>query len=1582
MKKITKTLSALLCASMLLQVASMSVWAKPGYSFLTSTNQGLVPQKEILFYEDFEDALSFSAESVWGESGKTLKIKENGTGAAISDGSLNVPGESAAKTLSLKRDTAIKGKFTTEFKFNIAYRSATPSLFSMGYFDGTTVKNAIELSVDQFVAGSDKFYRNIYYKNSGQTTNPLVDITSEARTSIGFQKWFLLYSSEGAWCPYGRDWYTLKAVIDTDAQKYSVYLNGSLCLKDEPFITYTSHSFSQSGINVPFVITTQGSAVKYDDLSIYREPVGRTTLYANDFNSYAENVSWQGAYNHATQRLTPYAGVAGMGLMTTPAKGGYIWAKNNALVNEFSNGVGGAFASAIKTDKNMTVEMDFKVSDFANDSYKDNWATILVFMPASGADGIRFLVSNDGKLGRYYYNRTTPYETPIISDITLNENHHLALYADYESGTCDLYIDNTLVEAGIPLLFSTAKLGQNLYYKEGEDVALGFGYHKESPTTTVTYDNITLYKDERDTLLSKAVGEMKTLLPGTCFVSGNISLPESDKTGYEIEWRSNSDVVSISSDGKSATVSPAYETKVVKLTAAVKDTNGEYTLSRDMEVSVLADDSYSDLSGVAGWTVSAGEAALAENPVNDADKSAKIPQGAHAYNTFNEVGGKVNVSVDMYLESTDKGTVYLADSNGEKVAEAGFKNLTLTLNPSDEGALITKTIYPTRKQFNLTFKADMLKRTYDVYIDNEKINNAPMNFIFKESPADNGLLSRIGFVCESGNLYADNIEAASTDSNSGMLIRHINYTDTDGDTIKHPKAGAKAVSVEISNTSKNKNAYVAAALYGSDGKQTGIRRKEVTSVPTGVTKVSIDEMTVPENWSATSFANAFIWDENMVPLTRSYKNHSYPTIYIAGDSMAASYSALSYPYSGWGNELYELLDGEKVNVINMAKEGKSVSQYIADGTGEEIAKRILPGDYLFIAFSYDDAKNSTAQTTYKQKLAELCNIAKENGAIPVFVTSPKDSSVDISTYVTAMKNAASESGTLLLDLNGAWNTMLASAAGEGVFYANNIDSAMKSDIRWSVSEQNSECASYNAQSKGKNGRLSPQGARKAASLLAELIESSSLEISSAVKEETQFTYTLSSNTLTVNGSGDMPVYTAFSKTPWKNASGVTAIKISEGITSVSSEAFSGFENLSKVYLPKTLNVIDENAFPENGSFTLYGENNSVGQRLEKADSSIDFAFEKLRILSIGNSHTMDYKQWKDLIVSDLQSAGLETQIELDYITVGGAQLCSSDILYVGTTELRSHYIQGSNPNRPYYNTYAKLRDKEYDLVLLQDYRESVMDSHRADFKENLYKTVRWIRNEQPTADVAWVADWTDLNSASNRNNLYEQWSKNSVAMMRAVEENEQSRPDFIVPMSTALQNARSSYLGSVYNAADCYADNSNTDWNGTNGITNFTILERDGTHCSYELGRYIVGAAVFGKVFDVYADSLDGFDFDFFDALGASKPVHITNSIYPWNGEMTESHFQIMREAGRGAIANPLTAVESAYTTDPADAIANSVKNLSYTDLTKESIVSDVNGASLGITITADNVSIDATGESASVTFLYGYTKKTVAITK
>ncbi len=70
------------------------------------------------------------------------------------------------------------------------------------------------------------------------------------------------------------------------------------------------------------------------------------------------------------------------------------------------------------------------------------------------------------------------------------------------------------------------------------------------------------------------------------------------------------------------------------------------------------------------------------------------------------------------------------------------------------------------------------------------------------------------------------------------------------------------------------------------------------------------------------------------------------TIFICGDSTAASYTEDKAPITGWGQVLGELLPG--VNIANHAMAGRSSKSFLAEGRLIPIEKALQPGDLLLI----------------------------------------------------------------------------------------------------------------------------------------------------------------------------------------------------------------------------------------------------------------------------------------------------------------------------------------------------------------------------------------------------------------------------------------------------------------------------------------------------------------------------------------------------------------------------------------------------------------------------------------------------------
>ena len=79
------------------------------------------------------------------------------------------------------------------------------------------------------------------------------------------------------------------------------------------------------------------------------------------------------------------------------------------------------------------------------------------------------------------------------------------------------------------------------------------------------------------------------------------------------------------------------------------------------------------------------------------------------------------------------------------------------------------------------------------------------------------------------------------------------------------------------------------------------------------------------------------------------------TLYICGDSTAASYRPEDAPLTGWGQVLSELLPG--VRVENRAMAARSTKSFLSEGRLQKIETEIQPGDLLLIQFTHNDSSD-------------------------------------------------------------------------------------------------------------------------------------------------------------------------------------------------------------------------------------------------------------------------------------------------------------------------------------------------------------------------------------------------------------------------------------------------------------------------------------------------------------------------------------------------------------------------------------------------------------------------------------------------
>ena len=113
------------------------------------------------------------------------------------------------------------------------------------------------------------------------------------------------------------------------------------------------------------------------------------------------------------------------------------------------------------------------------------------------------------------------------------------------------------------------------------------------------------------------------------------------------------------------------------------------------------------------------------------------------------------------------------------------------------------------------------------------------------------------------------------------------------------------------------------------------------------------------------------------------------TIYICGDSTAASYKPEQAPIMGWGQALGELLPGARVE--NRAMAGRSTKSFLSEGRLQKIETEIQPGDLMLIQFTHNDVnelvwRHTDPWTSFYHNLEIFVDTAILHGARPVLLT--------------------------------------------------------------------------------------------------------------------------------------------------------------------------------------------------------------------------------------------------------------------------------------------------------------------------------------------------------------------------------------------------------------------------------------------------------------------------------------------------------------------------------------------------------------------------------------------------------------------
>jgi lysophospholipase L1-like esterase len=154
------------------------------------------------------------------------------------------------------------------------------------------------------------------------------------------------------------------------------------------------------------------------------------------------------------------------------------------------------------------------------------------------------------------------------------------------------------------------------------------------------------------------------------------------------------------------------------------------------------------------------------------------------------------------------------------------------------------------------------------------------------------------------------------------------------------------------------------------------------------------------------------------------------TVYLASDSTVSSYAPEVFPLTGWGVPLANYFTSD-VRVSDQAKPGRSSKSFYEEGSLAAIDNTIKAGDYLFVMFAINDSADDNSnrktkpESSFKAYLRQYVAVARNKGAIPVFVTAQIKRTYDlwgrffnsVQGYPQAMRDLGAELGVPVVDLN-------------------------------------------------------------------------------------------------------------------------------------------------------------------------------------------------------------------------------------------------------------------------------------------------------------------------------------------------------------------------------------------------------------------------------------------------------------------------------------------------------------------------------------------------------------------------------------
>ena len=204
----------------------------------------------------------------------------------------------------------------------------------------------------------------------------------------------------------------------------------------------------------------------------------------------------------------------------------------------------------------------------------------------------------------------------------------------------------------------------------------------------------------------------------------------------------------------------------------------------------------------------------------------------------------------------------------------------------------------------------------------------------------------------------------------------------------------------------------------------------------------------------------------------------------------------------------------------------------------------------------------------------------------------------------------------------------------------------------------------------------------------------------------------------------------------------------------------------------------------------------------------------LKVLAIGNSFSIDGMEYVYQIAQDL---GVE-KIKLGNLYIGGCTLQTHYNNLLSDSAAYTYYVNedGNWVTKGASSLQFALKSDNWDVITFQ---QASGFSGVADSYDTLVDLIAGVKHMRPNARFGWHMTWAYQGDSTHAD--FAKYNNDQATMYQAIVNAVQSKIltngdiDFVIPAGTAIQNARTSYLGDS--------------------------LTRDGYHLSYTMGRYIAG---------------------------------------------------------------------------------------------------------------------------------------------